>query len=128
MKTLKTVSRVTQTDGFKRDLKKLRKRYRTLCVDLATFLSYGVELFHSQGAAPGRIKRVQGLGFDEPPVYIAKRFACRALKGTGGRSGIRVVWAWFPDEGRVELVEMFYKGDQAKPDFNRIRKQYPGRG
>ncbi len=124
----RTISEVVRTPQFERDLKRLLKRFGTSEDDLQDFIDYSLKLFHEQGLAVGRIERVAGLGFDDPPVYIAKKFACRVLKGTGGRSGIRVVWAWFPDEGRVELIEMFYKGDKAKPDSARIRKQYPVRG
>jgi len=122
--TLKTISRVTRTPEFERDLRKLLKRYRTLEEDLATFIGYELELFHGQGLAVGGMERVAGLGFDAPPVYVAKKFACRALAGTGARSGIRVVYAWFAAEGRIELVEIYYKGDQGVEDKARIKRTY----
>ena len=126
----RTISSVVRRPEFVRDLKKLKRRYPTLEQDLETFIGYELALFHGGGLAVGRIERVAGLGFDDPPVYVAKRFACQSLKGTGSRSGIRVVYAWFPAESRVELVEMYYKGDPKKvEDKARIRRIYgPGRG
>jgi hypothetical protein len=122
--TAKTIRQVTRTPEFERDPKKLRKRFGTLEDDLATFIDYEVELFHGQRLAVGRIERVAGLGFEDPPVFVAKRVACRALRGSGSNSGIRVVYAWFAAEGRIELVELYYKGDKQVEDKARIKRLY----
>lgn len=124
MATPKRISRVSRTPEFERDLKRLIRKFRTLEGDLATFIDYQLELFHGQGLAVGGIERVAGLGFDAPPIYVAKKFACRALKGTGAKSGIRVVYAWFADEGRIELIELYYKGDKQVEDKARIKRLY----
>lgn len=124
MSTAKTIRQVTRTPEFERDLKRLIRKFRTLEEDLATFIDYHLEIFHGQGLAVGGIERVAGLGFDDPPVYVAKKFACRALRGTGTKSGIRVVYAWFAVEGRVELVEIYFKADQDIEDKARIKRLY----
>lgn len=124
MSTAKTIKQVTRRPEFERDLKKLLKRFRTLEDDLPSFIDYELELFHGQKLAVGGIERVAGLGFDDPPVFVAKKVACQALKGTGSRSGIRVVYTWFAAEGRVELVELFYKGDKDIEDKARIKRIY----
>jgi hypothetical protein len=118
------ISAVSRTPEFERDLKKLLKRYSTLEQDLQTFIAYELALFHGRDLAVGGIERVAGLGFGDPPVYVAKRFACKALRGTGSRSGIRVVYAWFESERRIELVELYYKGDKAVEDRVRLRRRY----
>lgn len=124
MSTQTTIRAVSRTPEFERDLKRLLKRYRTLEADLETFIAYELEMFHGQKLAVGGIERVQGLGFDQPPVYVAKKFACRALKGSGSRSGIRVVYAWLASQAKVEMVEIYHKADQAIEDKSRIKRLY----
>ena len=124
MSTAKTIRQVTRTLEFERDLKKLLKRFRSLEEDLTTFIDYQLELFHGQKQAVGKIERVAGLGFEDPPIFVAKRVACRALRGSGSNSGIRVVYAWFAAEGRIELIELYYKGDKQVEDKARIKRLY----
>jgi hypothetical protein len=122
--TPKKISRVTRTPEFERDLKRLLRRFRSLEDDLTTFIDYQLELFHGQKQTVGKIERVAGLGFEDPPVFVAKRVACQSLRGSGSNSGIRVVYAWFAAEGRVELIELYYKGDKQVEDKVRIKRLY----
>jgi hypothetical protein len=122
--TAKTIRQVTRATEFERDLKRLLKRFRSLEDDLTTFIDYQLELFHGQKQAVGKTERVAGLGFEDPPVFVAKRVACRALRGSGSNSGIRVVYAWFAAEGRIELIELYYKGDKQVEDKARIKRLY----
>ena len=124
MSTLRPISRVVRLPEFERDFKRLRKKYRTLESDLDNFIEYALKLFHEKGLQTGRIEPVAGLGFDEPPVYVAKKFACQALKSKGARTGIRIVWAWFPVEGRIELAEIYLKADKDVEDRQRLKKRY----
>jgi phosphoserine aminotransferase len=68
--------------------------------------------------------RISDLGIDAPSVYKAKKFACRVLKGKGAKSGIRIIYAYFETEDRIELVEIYYKGDKENEDLSRILKHY----
>jgi len=70
------------------------------------------------------IKRISGLGINKPEIYKARKFACKSLKGRGVKSGIRIIYAYFKDEYRFELVEIYFKGDNSSEDRNRIRKLY----
>jgi hypothetical protein len=70
------------------------------------------------------IFRIPGLQIENPCVYKAKKFACRALKGKGAKSGIRIIYAYFETEDRIELVEIYYKGDKENEDLSRILKHY----
>ena len=124
MSTAKTIRAVTRTPEFERDLKRLLKRFRSLEDDLTTFIDYQLELFHGQKQAVGKTERVAGLGFEDPPVFVAKRVACQSLRGSGSNSGIRVVYAWFAAEGRIELIELYYKGDKQVEDKARIKRLY----
>ncbi|MEO0082148.1 MAG: hypothetical protein ABIL25_07645 [candidate division WOR-3 bacterium] len=124
MSTPRPISAVVRLPEFERDFARLLRKYRTLEDDLVFFTEYALRLFHEKGLPTGRIERVAGLGFDEPPVYVAKKFACQALKSKGSCTGIRVVWAWFPDEGRIEFAEIYLKADKAVEDKQRLKKRY----
>jgi len=39
-------------------------------------------------------------------------------------SGIRVIYAYFEDDDRIELVEIYFKGDKENEDRKRILKYY----
>ena len=67
---------------------------------------------------------IAGLKIDEPKVYKAKMFACKALKGKGVQSGIRVIYAYFSTEDVIEFVEIYYKGDKENEDKERISRKY----
>lgn len=61
---------------------------------------------------------------ERPSVYKAKKFACRSLKGKGVNSGIRIIYAYFENEDRIELVEIYYKGDKENENRDRILEYY----
>ena len=119
----------SQLDEFGKEFKKLLKKYRTLAEDFELFkeriLSYrengnGKFLFWH---APG-IVRISDLRI-ETELYKVKHFTCKGLKGKGSRSGIRIVYAYFPDQDKVEFVEIYYKEqDSTDCDRGRIKHYY----
>jgi len=109
---------------FEKDLKKLAKRYRTLEEDLTTFVKTQLNLYHHQSVDNGGVFEIPDLKVTSTRIYKAKKFACRSLKGKGVRSGIRVIYAYFEERDRIELVEIYYKGDQENEDRVRIGKHY----
>jgi len=109
---------------FERDLKRLRKRFRTLEEDLATLLKAQVVLYHKLGIDSGGICRVPGFSFQVPEIYKVRKFACRALKGRGAASGMRLIYAYFRSEDAIELVELYFKGDKEYEDRGRILALY----
>jgi len=105
---------------FGRELKNLLKRYRTLGDDLEGLRR--VLRIHPRGYAPA-IVRISGLGI-ETEIYKVKHFRCKALR-RGSRSGIRVVYAYFPAEEKIEFAEIYYKEkDDRDCDKKRILKYY----
>lgn len=109
---------------FEKELKKLSKRYRTLETDLKTFISVQLRLFHELKQDNGGIVNIAGLGIEEPKIYKARKFACRALSGTGSNSGIRIIYAYFPQENRAQFIEIYYKGDKEMEDRPLISRYY----
>jgi len=111
---------------FEKDLKKLKK-FRTLKADLEIFIEKQLQLFHKLSIDNKGVVQISNLGIDHPRIYKARKFACRSLKGKGSASGIRVIYAYFKDEDRVEFIEIYYKGDKENEDRERILRHY-GRG
>ena len=85
-------SHVSRLPEFERDLKKLLKKFRTLEDDLEIFVGKGLFLYHKLGIDNKGIVQISGLPVNAP-IYKARKFACRALKGKGAQSGIRVIYA-----------------------------------
>jgi hypothetical protein len=68
--------------------------------------------------------QMTGLSIKGPRVYKARKFACRSLKGKGAHSGIRVIYAYIEQNDKIELIEIYYKGDKENEDRERILTRY----
>ena len=115
---------IVRLPEFERDLKKLSKRYRTLDEDLETLIKHQIVLLHKLEIDNRGTFRIPGLPFQEPKIYKVKKFACKALKGRGATTGLRLIYAYFEDADRVELIEIYFKGDKENEDRQRILAIY----
>jgi len=120
----KIFSEVRKLTEFDKDFKKLRKRFRTLDEDLEVFIEKQLKLFHKLGVDNKGCVRISDLGISYPEIYKARKFACRSLKGKGAASGIRIIYGYYSNEDAIEFIEMYYKGDKANEDRQRILKKY----
>ena len=102
--------------SFKRDLKKLSKRFRTLPEDFEVVKK--VLQVHPEARPPFSYE-ISGLGLENCVIKI-RRMACRSLPGKGNNTGLRVVYAWFEKEKRIVFIEIFFKGDKENEDRERI--------
>lgn len=109
---------------FEKDFKKLAKRFKTLDDDIETFINRQLKLTHKLGIDNKGVVPISGLGIEIPKIYKAKKFACKALKGRGGMSGIRIIYAYYEKEDVIEFIEIYFKGDKANEDEKRIIKNY----
>ena len=100
------------------------KRFRTLDEDLRTFIDIQLKLFHKLGIDNSAVEQISDLDIDEPKVYKVKKFACKALKGKGVQSGIRIIYSFFKNVDKIEFIEIYYKGDKENEDRERIKKLY----
>jgi hypothetical protein len=105
---------------FKKDLKSLLKKYRTLNDDIAV------------------VKRVLEIMPDERPplsfqidtldlktcVIKIKKIASKALKGLGINSGFRLIYAHFQKEEKIVFIELYHKNDKEKEDKQRILSNF----
>ena len=105
---------------FQKDLKRLLKKFPSLKDDLKTFKNTPLKALHKLGQENLGIVQIPNLGFEYPEVYKAKKFACKSLKGRGAASGIRVIYAYYPDKDNILFIELYFKADQENEDRDRI--------
>lgn len=120
----KIFSNISQLPEFEKDIKKLIKRFKTLEDDLKIFIKVELNLYHKLKKDTKGIFQIPGLNIENPKIYKAKKFACRSLKGKGVRSGIRLIYAYFEEQDKIELIEIYYKGDKENEDRKRILMHY----
>ena len=97
---------------FQKDCKHLEKKYKSLTGDLKEFRSVVT-------AVPSGNSKHFNIITQNNTVYIVKaRLFCRYLKG----SSLRVVYAYFEQEQRIEFIEVYFKGDKEKENHDRIKK------
>lgn len=101
---------------FKRDLKYLLKKYRTLNEDLEVVK---LDLNDEPGESPPFSFRIDHLGI-ETCIIKVKKIACKALKGRGVNSGLRLIYAHFPNEQKITFIELYHKNDKENEDKIRI--------
>src|SRR3989338_3645058 len=111
-----------QTEEFQKDLKKLLKKYRSLEEDLELAKIAAIELFHLQKINNLSVFPIPGFCTEEVLICKLKKFACKALKGRGSKSGIRVIYAFHVKSLRVDFIEIYFKADQENEDQERIKR------
>lgn len=113
--------RVTE---FDKELKKLLKRFSTLDDDIEVFKKNAIELLFCQNIDNGSCIRINRPRI-QTPVFKAKKFASRSLKGKGVRSGIRIVFAFEEIENAITFLEIYYKEkDDTDCNLKRICKYF----
>ncbi len=117
-----TFKEIKYTEPFKKDLKKLLKRFLSLEDDLKVFIAVQLTLFHKLQKDNDGIKQITHLKTEIPRIYKARKFACKSLKGKGAVTGIRIIYAYFEKEDMIEFIEIYYKGDKENEDTERIKK------
>ncbi|WP_299983239.1 hypothetical protein [Desulfobacula sp.] len=122
---MKTIfNEVRRFPEFDKDFKKLAKRFKTLNDDIETFINKQLKLAHKLGVDNKGVFHISELGIEISKIYKAKKFACKALKGRGAMSGIRIIYAYYENEDVMEFIEIYFKGDKANEDKKRIIKYY----
>lgn len=110
-----------KTKEFLRDFKKLLKKFSSLRDDLEVNKRYRIELFHIKNIDSRSIFKIQGVGNTvELQFFKVKKFQCKSLKGRGAKSGIRIIYAYFPTEQKIVFLEIYFKAKQEKEKKQRI--------
>lgn len=104
---------------FKKDLKALLKKYRSIQDDL-DIVKKVLAVFPDK--RPPFSFRINNLDVESCVIKV-KKIACKSLKGRGVNSEMRIVYAYFPQENKILFIEIYHKGEKEKEDRLRI-KQY----
>ncbi len=106
-----------ETPEFKREFKKLSKKYKSLLKDLKDFMS----AVSTKPLGPRKslsILAKQDLRSGEGKLHIAKaHFFCGYLKSN---HKLRIVYAYFEQEQKIEFIEIYFKGSQSNHNIKRI--------
>lgn len=101
---------------FQKDLKGLLKKYRTLNDDMGVVKKV-LEVFPDE--RPPFSFRIDNFGLKTCIIKV-KKIACKALKGRGVNSGLRLVYAHFEKEQKIIFIELYHKNDKENEDRQRI--------
>ena len=105
---------------YKKDLKNLLKKYRTLNEDLEVVK---LVLDVTPDERPPFSFRITNLGL-ETCVIKVKKIACKALKGRGVNTGLRLIYAYFEAEQKITFIELYHKNDKENEDRQRILNNF----
>ena len=105
---------------FQKDLKNLLKKYRTLNDDLNVVKQV---LTTASQARPPFSFPIDNLALKTCVIKVRK-IACKALKGRGVNSGLRLIYAYFKDERKIVFIELYHKNDKENEDKQRIIENF----
>lgn len=112
--------KVEELDEYKKDVKKLSKKYITLHEDMEVVKKV---LFVNPGERPPFSFRIDNLGI-ETCVIKVKKIASRSFKGKGVNSGFRLIYAHYENEDSVVLIELYHKSKKETEDRERILNNF----
>lgn len=107
---------VEELEEYKKDLKKLSKKYRTLTEDVEVVKKV---LFVNPKERPPFSFRIDNLGI-ETCVIKVKKIASKSFKGKGVNSGFRLIYAHFEKDDKIILIELYHKSKKDIEDKERI--------
>ncbi len=101
---------------FNKDLNNVLKKQRSLNEDFEVMITV---LEVTPQERPPFSFRIDNLGL-ETCVIKVKKIACKALKGRGVNSGLRLIYAHFEAEQKITFIELYHKNDKENEDKQRI--------
>mgnify|MGYP001447774471 CR=1 FL=1 len=111
-----------ETPEFQKDFKKLHKKFKTLEDDFELVKIAVIELYHIQKINNLSTFPIPGFNTDKIQIYKIKKFACKALKGRGSKSRIRVIYSFDIESCGVVFIEIYFKGEKENEDKERIKR------
>jgi len=101
---------------FKKDMKHLLKKYKSLNDDLE-IVKRVLEILPDE--RPPFSFRMDNLGLKTCVIKV-KKIACKSIKGKGVNSGMRLIYALYPTEQKIIFIELYHKSDKEQEDRKRI--------
>ncbi|WP_439185170.1 hypothetical protein [Carboxylicivirga taeanensis] len=112
--------KIEELEEYKKDVKNLSKKYRTLPEDIEIVKKI---LFVNPNERPPFSFRIDNLGI-ETCVIKVKKIASKSFKGKGVNSGFRLIYAHYEHENRIVLIELFHKSKKEIEDRDRISNNF----
>jgi mRNA-degrading endonuclease RelE of RelBE toxin-antitoxin system len=109
-----------ELDEYTNDIKRLRKKYRTLAEDMEVVKKV---LQVNPDERPPFSYRIDNLGLKTCVIKV-KKIASKSFKGRGANSGFRLIYAHFGNEDKIVLVELFHKSIKELEDRKRIFEHF----
>lgn len=109
-----------ELDEFKKDTKKLLKKYRTITEDIEVVKKV---LNVSPSERPPFSFRIDGLGIETCIIKI-KKIASKSFKGKGVNSGFRIIYAHYEEEEKIIMIEIYHKSNKEIEDKERILNNF----
>ena len=109
-----------ELDEFKKDIKKLSKKYRTITDDIKIVKKV---LSVSQNERPPFSFRIDGLGIKTCIIKI-KKIASKSFKGKGVNSGFRIIYAYYEEKEKIIMIEIYHKSIKDIEDKERILNNF----
>lgn len=106
---------------FKKDFKRLAKRFISLPDDFLVVKKAVIELRHVLNI--NNLSTFEIPGFSSPVLsfWKIKKFACKSLKGRGVQSGLRVTYAWHSALFKIVFLEIYFKAEQENENKEKIK-------
>ena len=111
---------IEELEEYKKDIKKLSKKYRTLPDDIKIVKKV---LIINPKERPPFSFRIDNLKIEICVIKI-KKIASKSFKGKGINSGFRLIYAHFETENRIVFIELFHKSQKQIEDKKRIIKNF----
>ena len=106
---------------FQNDFKDLLKKFPSLKEDFEINKQYRIELFHNNNTDNNSIEEIKGEGNTKKLRFFKiTKFQCKSLKGRGAKSGIRLIYAFFPELKKIVFLEIYFKAKQTSEKKQRI--------
>jgi mRNA-degrading endonuclease RelE of RelBE toxin-antitoxin system len=109
-----------ELDEFKKDTKKLLKKYRTITEDIEVVKKV---LNVSPSERPPFSFRIDELGIETFIIKI-KKIASKSFKGKGVNSGFRIIYAHYEEEEKIIMIEIYHKSNKEIEDKERILNNF----
>jgi mRNA-degrading endonuclease RelE of RelBE toxin-antitoxin system len=109
-----------ELDEFRKDLKRLSKKYRSLNYDLEIIKKV---LKTEPEERPPFSFKIDGLGIETNMIKI-KKIACKSLKGKGVKTGLRLIYAYLEDDHKIVFVEIYHKNTKNTETKTRILRYF----
>lgn len=111
---------ILELPEFIKDFKRLFKKYKSLDKNIEDVLKLLI-IFPNE--SPPLSFRINGLGI-ETCIIKVKKIPSDNFKGRGSNSGFRLVYAWFPENRSITLIELYHKSEKALENRDRILRNF----